>query len=110
MVANYFKNILSHLYKYRIKDYNIAFIVKYDYENGQKSLKPHHDSSVYTINVALNSSDEYTGGGVNFISKNCSFLNKTPGYLLLHPGRITHYHEALEITGGKRYVLVSFNN
>jgi len=110
VVKNYFSKILSHLYKYLVKNYNIAFIVKYDYENGQRSLRPHHDSSVYTINIALNSSDEYTGGGVNFISRNCSFLNKIPGYLLLHPGRITHYHEALPITSGKRYVLVSFNN
>lgn len=110
VVSNYFKKILSHLYKYLIKDCHISFIVKYDYDNGQRLLKPHHDSSVYTINIALNSSDEYTGGGVNFIHKKCSFLNKTPGYLLLHPGRVTHYHEAIPITSGKRYILVSFNN
>lgn len=110
VISNYFKRIMSHLYVYTVKDYNIAFIVKYDYENGQKSLSPHHDSSVYTINIALNSSDEYTGGGVNFISKQCVFVNKNPGYLLLHPGRVTHRHEAIPITSGKRYVLVSFNN
>lgn len=110
VVDNYFKKILSHLYNYKTKDYNIAFIVKYDYDNGQRLLKPHHDSSVYTINIALNSSNEYTGGGVNFIHKKCVYFNKNPGYLLLHPGRITHYHEALPITSGKRYVLVSFNN
>ena len=110
VVEKYFKKIMSHLYKYLIKDYNIAFIVKYDYEHGQTSLKPHHDSSVYTINIALNSSDEYSGGGVNFLSKKFFFLNKNPGYLLLHPGRVTHYHEALPITSGKRYILVSFNN
>lgn len=110
VVDTYFKKIMIHLYTYYIKDYHIAFIVKYDYENGQRSLKPHHDASVYTINVALNSSDEYTGGGVNFLSKKLFFLNKNPGYLLLHPGRVTHYHEALPITSGKRYVLVSFNN
>ena len=110
VISNYFKKIMQHLYVYTVKDYNIAFIVKYDYENGQKTLQPHHDSSVYTINIALNSSDEYTGGGVNFISKKCVFVNKNTGYLLLHPGRVTHRHEAIPITGGKRYVLVSFNN
>ena len=110
VVNNYFKKIMSHLYKYKTKDYNIAFIVKYDYENGQRLLTPHHDSSVYTINIALNSDDEYTGGGVNFIHKKSVFFNKKPGYLLLHPGRVTHYHEALPITSGKRYILVSFNN
>ena len=29
---------------------------------------------------------------------------------MIHPGKITHYHEALSITRGKRYILVSFNN
>jgi len=107
---NYMKKILSHLYKYLTKEYNIAFIVKYDASpGGQRSLKPHHDSSVYTINIALNNSTEYKGGGVRFISKNLSYVNKTAGHMLLHPGRITHYHEALPITEGKRYVLVSFN-
>ncbi len=107
----YMKKLLSHLYKYLTKDYHIAFVVKYDYSpGGQTSLKPHHDSSVYTINVALNKHTEYEGGGVRFLSKNVTYLNKKAGYMLLHPGRITHYHEALPITGGKRYILVSFNN
>jgi hypothetical protein len=98
------------LYKYLTKDYNIAFIVKYDAENGQTNLKPHHDSSVYTINIALNDVSCYEGGGVNFISKSITFVNKNVGWLILHPGRLTHYHEALPITKGKRYILVSFNN
>jgi GR25 family glycosyltransferase involved in LPS biosynthesis len=110
VVNNYFKKIMSHLYKYLTKDYNIAFIVKYDAENGQTNLKPHHDASVYTINIALNDVYCYEGGGVNFISKSITFVNKNVGWLILHPGRLTHYHEALPITKGKRYILVSFNN
>jgi len=110
VVSKYFNIILDHLYNYKVKNYHIAFIVKYNADNGQTSLKPHHDASVYTINIALNSDDEYTGGGVNFLKKNCLFVNKNPGYLLLHPGRVTHRHEALPITSGKRYILVSFNN
>jgi len=110
IVNKYFKKIMAHLYKYLVKDYNISFIVKYDYEKGQKALQPHHDSSVYTINIALNSSNEYTGGGVNFLSRKCVIHNKNAGYLLLHPGKVTHYHEALPITSGKRYILVSFNH
>jgi hypothetical protein len=103
---------MSHLYHYKTKDYNIAFIVKYnaDENNGQKGLTPHHDASAYTINIALNSDNEYTGGGVNFLFKNLTFRNINTGYATLHPGRITHYHEAYPITSGKRYILVSFNN
>ena len=111
VVNNYFKKIMSYLYKYRVKDYNIAFIVKYDADNnGQVDLEAHHDSSVYTINVALNSSTDYEGGGIRFIRKNITVFNKNKGWALLHPGRVTHYHEALKITKGKRYVLISFNN
>jgi len=111
VTKKYMKKILSHLYKYLTKDYNIAFIAKYaTTSGGQTSLKPHHDASVYTINIALNNHTEYEGGGVRFISKNITYLNKQAGYMLLHPGRISHYHEAIPITNGKRYILVSFNN
>ena len=110
VVSNYFKKIMSYLYKYRVKDYNIAFIVKYDADNGQTYLEPHHDASVYTINVALNDSSDYEGGGVRFLRKNITIFNESKGWAVLHPGRVTHYHEALKITKGKRYVLISFNN
>jgi GR25 family glycosyltransferase involved in LPS biosynthesis len=110
IINNHFKKIMSKLYHYKTKDYNIAFIVKYDAERGQTSLQPHHDSSVYTTNIALCSDSEYDGGGVKFHSKNITFFNKNKGWLCLHPGRVTHYHEALPITKGLRYVLISFNN
>ena len=101
---------MSKLYHYKTKDYNIAFIVKYDAEKGQTNLQPHHDASVYTTNIALSNGSDYDGGGVKFHSKNITFYNKNKGYICIHPGKITHYHEALSITRGKRYILVSFNN
>lgn len=111
VVNNYFKKIMSHLYHYLTKNYNISFIVKYNIEtDGQKGLQAHHDSSAYTTNIALNDDTEYTGGGVKFLTKNITVFNKKKGHMILHPGRITHYHEAISILSGKRYVLVSFNN
>jgi len=110
IINEHFKKIMSKLYYYKTKNYNIAFIVKYDAERGQTSLQPHHDASVYTTNIALCSDSEYEGGGVKFHSKNITLFNKNKGWLCLHPGRVTHYHEALPITKGLRYVLVSFNN
>lgn len=106
----HFKKIMSKLYHYKTKDYNIAFIVKYDAERGQTSLEPHHDASVYTTNIALSTFSDYEGGGVKFHSKNITFYNKNKGWVCIHPGRVTHYHEAHPITKGKRYILVSFNN
>lgn len=110
IVNDHFKRIMSHLYKYKTANYHIAFIVKYDAEKGQASLQGHHDASVYTTNIALCDGNDYEGGGIKFHTKNITLVNKDKGYLCLHPGRVTHYHEALPITQGKRYVLVSFNN
>jgi hypothetical protein len=91
------------------KDTNISFIVKYSMD-GQKKLKPHHDSSSYTVNIALNNPNEYEGGGTRFIKSGYVKKGSSIGTMLLHPGRVTHYHEGLPITKGERYILVAFIN
>jgi hypothetical protein len=30
------------------------------------------------------------------------------GWLFMHPGRLTHYHEGLYTTKGTRYIMISF--
>ena len=107
IIKTYIAPVVSyHWGSYKTDDINIAFVVKYEEDKFYK-LGPHHDSSSYTVNISLNS--EYEGGGVNFIKKNKSIKNKK-GYALIHPGRITHYHEGLPVTKGKKYVCVSFVN
>jgi len=84
------------------------FVVKYT-TNGQYFLRPHHDASTFTINMALNTAGvDYEGGGSNFLRYNCSVSDTKVGWALLHPGRLTHYHEGLPITQGQRYIMVSF--
>ena len=84
------------------------FVVKY-HPKGQKYLRPHHDSSTFTINIALNRHNvDFTGGGSNFLRYNCSVPQNPIGWLIMHPGRLTHYHEGLEIKSGVRYIMVSF--
>ncbi|XP_031829351.1 procollagen lysyl hydroxylase isoform X1 [Nomia melanderi] len=84
------------------------FVVRYRPDE-QPSLKPHHDSSTYTINIALNKQGvDYEGGGCRFIRYNCSVTDTKPGWMLLHPGRLTHYHEGLRVTNGTRYIMISF--
>ncbi|XP_045469942.1 procollagen-lysine,2-oxoglutarate 5-dioxygenase [Harmonia axyridis] len=84
------------------------FVVRYKPDE-QPSLRPHHDSSTYTINLALNEADvDYEGGGCRFIRYNCSVTKTKPGWLLMHPGRLTHYHEGLLVTKGIRYIMISF--
>lgn len=87
---------------------DLAFVVRYHPEE-QPSLRPHHDSSTYTLNIALNSpNSDYEGGGCRFVRYNCSVTQTRPGWALIHPGRLTHYHEGLPVTKGTRYILVTF--
>ncbi|CAI5791219.1 multifunctional procollagen lysine hydroxylase and glycosyltransferase LH3 [Podarcis lilfordi] len=84
------------------------FMVRYRPDE-QPSLRPHHDSSTFTINVALNHKGiDYEGGGCRFIRYNCKVESPRKGWTLLHPGRLTHYHEGLPTTHGTRYIMVSF--
>uniref|UniRef100_A0AAQ4QB01 Procollagen-lysine,2-oxoglutarate 5-dioxygenase 1 n=1 Tax=Gasterosteus aculeatus aculeatus TaxID=481459 RepID=A0AAQ4QB01_GASAC len=86
----------------------LNFVVRYKPDE-QPLLVPHHDASTFTINVALNSKDlDYQGGGCRFLRYNCSVQAPRKGWTLLHPGRLTHYHEGLPTTGGVRYIAVSF--
>ncbi|XP_022118228.1 procollagen-lysine,2-oxoglutarate 5-dioxygenase [Pieris rapae] len=84
------------------------FVVRYRPDE-QPSLRPHHDSSTYTINLALNTvGEDYTGGGCRFIRYNCSVQDTRRGWILMHPGRLTHYHEGLKVISGTRYIMISF--
>jgi len=92
---------------FNTKGTNISFVVKYSMD-GQKDLKPHHDASSYTINLALNDHNEYKDGGTHFIVSDYKKTGTPIGTMLIHPGRCTHYHEGLPITSGERYILVGF--
>jgi hypothetical protein len=87
---------------------NMSFVVKYT-PSGQSNLKPHHDSSLYSAMVALNErGKDFEGGGTRFLRYDYKHLTQKPGYCVIFPGRLTHYHEGLETTKGTRYILVSF--
>ncbi|XP_077480890.1 procollagen-lysine,2-oxoglutarate 5-dioxygenase 2 isoform X1 [Stigmatopora argus] len=84
------------------------FVVKYTPER-QSYLRPHHDSSTFTINIALNNKDvDFQGGGCRFHRYNCSIEAPRKGWSFMHPGRLTHLHEGLPTTNGTRYIAVSF--
>ncbi|XP_034731721.1 procollagen-lysine,2-oxoglutarate 5-dioxygenase 1 isoform X1 [Etheostoma cragini] len=86
----------------------LNFVVRYKPDE-QPLLAPHHDASTFTINIALNSKDvDYQGGGCRFLRYDCSIQAPRKGWTLMHPGRLTHYHEGLPTTAGVRYIAVSF--
>lgn len=87
---------------------HLNFVVRYRVGE-QENLKPHHDASTYTLNVALNKPQvDYQGGGCRFVRYNCSVVETKKGWAMIHPGRLTHYHEGLKVSGGTRYIMVSF--
>ncbi|KAM9713305.1 procollagen-lysine,2-oxoglutarate 5-dioxygenase 2 isoform 2-T2 [Menidia menidia] len=94
---------------YYTKGYAIMnFVVKYTPER-QAFLRPHHDSSTFTINIALNNKgSDFQGGGCRFHRYNCSIESPRKGWSFMHPGRLTHLHEGLPTTNGTRYIAVSF--
>jgi hypothetical protein len=47
---------------------------------------------------------------VRYARYNCSVLDHEVGWSLIFPGRLTHLHEGLPVTGGTRYIGVSFIN
>ncbi|RXG55052.1 Procollagen-lysine,2-oxoglutarate 5-dioxygenase 3 [Armadillidium vulgare] len=86
----------------------MSFTVRYRPDE-QPALRPHHDTSTYTINVGLNRPGiDYQGGGCRFLRYNCSVVDTRVGWTLMHPGRLTHLHEGLRVTDGTRYIIVTF--
>jgi hypothetical protein len=81
------------------------FIVKYDTIN-QGSLDLHHDSSIITMNLRLN--DEFKGGGTYLPKYKLTTQPCQKGYVMCHPGSITHLHGGRPVTEGTRYILVTF--
>lgn len=93
---------------YTKAQFDLAFVVRYKPDE-QPSLRPHHDASTFTINIALNHVGiDFQGGGCKFLRYDCAITSPRKGWALMHPGRLTHYHEGLPTTAGVRYIVVTF--
>ena len=79
----------------------------------------HRDGLLVTANIALNSNEEYTGGGTvieelvlqgdtesSDTTRSAMPIRLDQGHVLLHPGGVRHC--GAPITSGIRYVLVLF--
>ncbi|KAI9587855.1 hypothetical protein GQX74_003701 [Glossina fuscipes] len=83
------------------------FIVRYKTDE-EHFVAPKHNSRVYSANIALNRVGvEYSGGGRYFIRYNCSVIDIEKGWMIMHPGRITHLYTDLPIVKGISYTAVS---
>lgn len=82
------------------------FIVKYDDEK-QKKLEYHNDGSHLSFNILLNNENDFEGGGTKF-ENNDEIIKLSQGDMLIHCSKKKHC--GVEITKGKRYLLVFFIN
>lgn len=83
------------------------FIVRYKTAE-EHFVAPKHNSRVYSANIALNHVGvEYNGGGRYFKRYNCSVINIEKGWMIMHPGRITHVYTDLPVVKGISYTAVS---
>lgn len=91
---------LDDTVKIRISD---LFVVKYEHDK-QSYLELHSDTSCVTVNILLSDISDFTGGGTFFEDNLTISLNQ--GDMLIHSSKTKH--AGLQITSGKRYVLVFF--
>ena len=83
------------------------FIAKYEPNRKHSILKIHVDDSDYSIQVSLNHTNEYVGGGT-WYPKQKNLIKVPKGYAVMHPGSVGFSHGARRVMSGVRYQLVSF--
>jgi len=82
------------------------FFVLYDADNegGQRHLDLHHDGSLFSFNILLNSEKDFHGGGTLFPALGPVCINQ--GDCCMHDGRVLHGGNP--VTKGHRIILVGF--
>lgn len=83
-----------------------AFVVRYD-SAAQRSLPLHTDQGEISLTIALNSSDDFDGGGTWFEGLGRAIRPSDAGHIVVFPGGDT-MHGGQEITRGIRYILAVF--
>lgn len=80
------------------------FLVKYE-DTKQNKLDAHEDGNEFSFVLALNSPNEYEGGGTHFVKQKKTIkLNK--GDCLVFCGQ--NKHQGVAVTKGKRFILAGF--
>ncbi len=82
-----------------------AFLVKYE-EGAQRSLPLHCDQSEFSLTVAMNSKNDYVGGGTYF-ARTCDVANADVGGMVGFRGHLLH--AGYPVQAGVRYIIVVFS-
>lgn len=83
-----------------------AFIVRYDSQGGQRHLPLHRDESTHSFTIALNSLDEYEGGGTYVSQLKRSVKPEQGGVVSFRGSELLHGGDP--VIKGTRYIIVAF--
>lgn len=90
---------------FKLQKVSKPYILKYS-PDAVKEMKLHHDLETVTLVVYLNT--DFEGGGTRF-PRWSYFTNANgkpaPGSAIIYPGGLSHEHEGVAITSGKRYLM-----
>mmetsp|Transcript_39896 Transcript_39896/g.96997 ORF Transcript_39896/g.96997 Transcript_39896/m.96997 type:complete len:339 (-) Transcript_39896:539-1555(-) len=100
-IASCFPNVVNDPESLRIFD---VFVVKYDADQ-QSYLSVHRDSSLISVTVQLNPSDDFEGGGMSIEALD-TVVELSQGQAVTFASNIRHGGN--KVTTGLRYILVGF--
>jgi len=79
------------------------YVLKYE-PHVIKEMGLHYDNE--TVTLVCNLNEEYEGGGTYFPRWNFSTGKPPAGGAIIYPGGVSHQHQGLKITAGKRYLFL----
>lgn len=94
-----------YMFRSGMDSFRDPFIVKYSM-NSQRSMEEHHDASILSIMIKLNS--EFEGTDLVFPRQGWSNKDIPVGWGVIFPGQLTHPHYTTPLTSGMRMGLTGW--
>jgi len=96
----------KHFHPENIRGWFSPMIIKYS-RKGQK-VDLHNDTSLFTLNVKLNT--DYEGCDVEFPRQEWTNKDLPKGWCMIWPSKVTHPHKAHPLISGAKYTLSSWTH
>ena len=105
IIVRHLKPLMQQMWvTFKLQKISPPYVLKYSAEPGAiRAMELHHDLETVTLVTYLN--EEFTGGGTYFPRWNYFTGKPAPGSAILYPGGLSHEHEGVAITEGRRYLL-----
>lgn len=103
IVRRHLEPLMSGLWRtFELSKVSRPYILKYSPDQ-VRSMDLHHDAETVTLVVYLN--QEFEGGGTHFPRWSYHTGKPAPGTAIIYPGGLSHEHEGIAITAGRRYLM-----